>query len=664
MDSGPGSGSGSGAGQKPQENGASYHGQSCEYHSHIPLTFLLQVVHHETPVLVVGAGPAGLIAALQLAENGVPCMLVERNLDTTRWPKMDITNCRSMELFKRLQIDQGLREVEAMMNGWIGLMSGGNAGVPQNYSFDVHFSSGLSDGGERIAKWDLPSPDWWRAHIKAHNDGSMPREPYQRCSQAIFEAWLKPRIQAQPLIESHFGWKFETLAESDAGVECELTDTAGETHRVKAQYVVGCDGAGSRVRKAIGVELIGGPVPAKLYLVHFKSRDLSRIQRQGQFWHIFFTSGHVIISQDEVDTWTAHTPLPLDFDVSTLDPEDTVYRVLGGSRAPWPIAIDEVLVTSTWRPNICIADKYISPRGRVFLSGDAAHQNIPTGGYGMNTAVGDSFDIGWKLAAVLAGHGGPALLQSYEAERRPVAARNIERSGVHWSQHSFYKDLVDRTGDAVTAKTAEGDAVRAQIAAYILAHDGENKDHGIEMGYRYNGSPVVLPDEDATPEPDWTPERYVPSTWPGARAPHVFLQDGTTSVFDLFGRGREFSLVDFTPDGRYIEAFAPPAKKLDIPLKAVHLPDEPHVREVWERDAVLVRPDDHVAWRSSSKTAGGVEKALDVENILAVAVGKGPAGGHPGRNQDDLAAVKENGFTGTIGNVDQDKIEGLAAFQR
>ncbi|KAH0845670.1 2,4-dichlorophenol 6-monooxygenase [Fonsecaea pedrosoi] len=613
------------------------------------------VVHHETPVLVVGAGPAGLITALQLAENGVECMLVERNLDTTKWPKMDITNCRSMELLKRLKVDQGLREV----------------GVPQKYSFDVHFSSGLADG-ERIAKWDLPSPDWWRAQIKAHNDGTMPREPYQRCSQAIFEAWLKPRIQAQPLIDSHFGWKFERLTESDTGVECELTDTSGETHRVKAQYVVGCDGGGSRVRKEIGINLTGGPVPAKLYLVHFKSRDLSRIQKQGQFWHIFFTSGHVIISQDEVDTWTAHTPLPLDFDDSTLDPKEVVYRVLGGSGSPWPIKIDEVLVTSTWRPNIYLADKYISPKGRVFLSGDAAHQNIPTGGYGMNTAVGDSFDIGWKLAAVLSGHGGPTLLQSYEDERRPVAARNIERSGVHWSQHTFYKELVDKTGDAVIAKTAEGDDVRRQIAEYIVAHDGENKDHGIEMGYRYNGSPVIFADDaGTTTEPEWSPERYVPSTWPGARAPHVFLKDGDTSVFDLFGSGKEYSLVDFTPQGRYIGVFESEAKKMGVPLKTIHLPDEPHVRAVWERDAVLVRPDDHVAWRCSQSAGEDDEKKLDVQQILAVVVGKGSSSSSTttvissGGNQDDaLARVKENGFTSTVGNVDHDKVEALGEFQR
>jgi FAD-dependent monooxygenase len=397
-----------------------------------------------------------------------------------------------------------------------------------------------------------------------------------------------------------------------------------------------------------------------MFLVHFKSRDLSRIRRQGQFWHIFFTSGSAIIAQDEVDTWTTHTPVPLDFDTSTLDPKEAVYRVLGGSIRPYPIEIDEILVTSTWRPNICIAEKYISPGGRVFLAGDAAHQNIPTGGYGMNSAVGDSTDIGWKLAAVLSGYGGPALLRSYESERRPVAARNIEQSGVHWQVHSVVWDLVQQTGDAVISRTPEGDDVRAKIAQHVTTFDGENKDHGIELGYRYNGSGVIVPDKDGVKEPEWNRSHYTPSTWPGARAPHVFLKDGNTSIFDLFGTGREFTIVDFSSDARYVKPFEPVAVKLGIPLKTVHLPDEPHVRKVWERDAVLVRPDDHVAWRLPL-SADRLD-AQDVERILSIALGRREI--EPNNGVARQESVKENGFTGTIGNVDQDKVQGFAQFQR
>jgi hypothetical protein len=170
-----------------------------------------------------------------------------------------------------------------------------------------------------------------------------------------------------------------------------------------------------------------------------------------------------------------------------------VYKVLGGSVGPYPIKIDQILVTSTWRPNICIVDKYILPKARVFLSGDAAHHNIPTGGYGMNTALGDSFDIGWKVGAVLAGHGRPALLQSYETERKPVGECNIEHSGVHWTVQSTWWGWC--VTPSTTFQAEGGKELRSRIAEYVLQHDGENKDQGIELGYRYNGSPVIVADE-------------------------------------------------------------------------------------------------------------------------------------------------------------------------
>jgi hypothetical protein len=403
--------------------------------------------------------------------------------------------------------------------------------------------------------------------------------------------------------------------------------------------------------------------PGALFLVHFKSRDLTRLHRQGQFWHIFFSHGCAIIFLDEVDTWTAHMGVGLDTDTSTLDPEEVVYKVLGGSAGPYPIKIDQILVTSSWRPNICLVDKYISPKGRVFLSGDAAHQNIPTGGYGMNTALGDSFDIGWKVGAVLAGYGGPALLQSYETERRPVAERNIEHSGVHWTVQTTWWGWC--ATPSITSQAQDGKELRARIADYVLQHDGENKDQGIELGYRYTGSPVIVADEEGK-EPPWEKSHYIPSTWPGARAPHVFLKDGKTSIFDLFGTGREYSLVDFTNDGRYIRRFAPVAKKLSIPLKTIHLHEEEHARAIWERDAVLVRPDDHVAWRAKLGGTAQELEGLEVENVLLVAVGQqgyGHANGAAGAHHD-ASKPEERAFTGTVGNVNQETVEMRAAFQK
>lgn len=133
----------------------------------------------------------------------------------------------------------------------------------------------------------------------------------------------------------------------------------------------------------------------------------------------------MIISQDEVETWTIHLPIPLDTDWQSMDPKQAIYDALGRLVGPYPIEIDEILVKSMWRPDMCIAESYRPKGKRVFLSGDAAHQNVPHGGYGMNTAIGDSFDLGWKLAVMVKGHGGQHLLDSYKIEWKPVAAHNM-----------------------------------------------------------------------------------------------------------------------------------------------------------------------------------------------------------------------------------------------
>lgn len=397
-----------------------------------------------------------------------------------------------------------------------------------------------------------------------------------------------------------------------------------------------------------------------MHLVHFKSRDLSRLHKQGQFWHIFFTDGSCIIAQDEIDTWTLHRRVPIGTDVSNVDPRETVYMGLGGEHGPFKIDIDEILVTSTWRPNIYLADKYASDRRRVFISGDAAHQNIPTGGYGMNTAVGDSFDIAWKIAAVLAGYGGPGLLDSYEIERRPVGERNIERSGVHFSVHQAYVDWVAKASGRLDTTTSVGQALRDKIRAHVQQHDGENKDHGIELGYRHPESPVIVSDT-STAEPAWNYRDYIPSTWPGVRAPHVFLSDKESSIFDHFGSGAQYTLVDFEADGRHSRVFEDAASKAKVPLKVVHLPTESHVRKIWERDAVLVRPDDFVAWRADA--FGSVLSASQADEVLAIATGRKETSSTSGRN-GILHGVHGTAFTATVGNERHEMVSGLAAFQQ
>lgn len=397
-----------------------------------------------------------------------------------------------------------------------------------------------------------------------------------------------------------------------------------------------------------------------MWLIHFKSRDLARLQSQGQFWHIFFTSGHAIIAQDEVDTWTLHTPIEINAPVDHLDPREAIYKGLGGEMSPFRIQVDEILVTSVWRPMICLAERYASKGGRVFLAGDSAHQNIPTGGYGMNTAVGDSFDIGWKISAVVQGYAGPSLLASYEQERRPVGARNIERSGVHYEVHSTYTQWSRNAPGVITSSTPQGEALRERVAQLVRKQDGENKDHGIELGYRYNNSCVIAStEEEEGDEPEWSERKFVPSTWPGSRAPHVYLRDGKTSIFELFGIGPEFTLVDFTGNAAFVEVFEPAFQARGVPFKKVHLPNETHVRAIWQRDAVLVRPDDHVAWRAAVSTPAA---NVDVDKVLNVVLGVGYQD-QTDRDASPTGAVKKP-FTSTVGLVSVQRVQGLGEFQR
>jgi FAD-dependent monooxygenase len=365
--------------------------------------------------------------------------------------------------------------------------------------------------------------------------------------------------------------------------------------------------------------------PVCAILVHFKSKDLRRLHKHGRFWHIFLTDtsgglGGAVIAQDEVDTWTSHLFLPADGeeDVDLLSSEDVVSRVLGGMYGPFPIKVDKILVRSTWRPVIAVTKTWAGPNNRVFLAGDAAHQNIPTGGYGMNMGIADAFDLGWKLASVINGTGGPALLWSYEMERKPVAERNVARSGDHFQVHAGLKDLLARDGSNprhVDEDTDKGEETRRRVKRHYQEHDGENKDFGIEMGYRYK-SHVIIPDakEMDTTEPSWTPSTYTPTTWPGSRPPHVFLSDGR-AIFDEFGQ--DWTLVTFDGASRAHEHFRTAAARLSVPMKILSLPQEPLARKLYERNLVLVRPDQHVAWR-----ADVLESGDEAEHILQVVTGR------------------------------------------
>ncbi|MCD0448658.1 FAD-dependent monooxygenase [Actinocorallia sp. API 0066] len=510
-------------------------------------------------VLVVGAGPVGMVTALALAGHGIRSVLVDQGSETSVHPKLDYVNARSMEFFRRLGVADDVRA----------------AGVGPEHRADVIWSTGLA--GEPVTVWDLPSVAEERRRIVERNDGTQPAVPGQRISQIELEPVLRAHCRNEPLIDLRCGLRLESLTQDDDTVTSHLVEVMTDDRvALRSRYVIGCDGASSRVRAAVGIGEEGFDVAGLpgAFMIHFRSRDLAGLHRHGRFWH-YFAFRYVIIAQDEVDTWTVHVngTDPAEFDTPPTDPAAFLRETVAAD-----IKIDKVLLTSRWRPGFMIAERYRS--GRVLLAGDAAHRMFPTGAYGMNTGIGDAIDAAWKVAALVRGFGGTGLLDSYDAERRPVGLRNTHTSHRHLNVHLEAGRLL-RDGAPPEA-----------VASFLDARRGENEYRGIELGYRYGDSPVICRED--SPEPSWSPRRYTPTTWPGSRPPSLLLRDGR-QMYDGFGPF--FTLVDFVGDG----SAAPLLDEAAAQGLPVHhtVVDDSHARELWERDLVLLRPDQHVAWRGN-----------------------------------------------------------------
>jgi hypothetical protein len=345
------------------------------------------------------------------------------------------------------------------------------------------------------------------------------------------------------------------------------------------------------VRRTLGIELVGEGTIGHPINMFFRAPNL--IERCGKRPATFF------LGIDETGLWGS---------LRIIDPRNGLWRLMidstDGNATPENVDREfylrralggdfdvEWVDVNIWRRRSALAERY--GQGRVFLAGDAVHQLSPTGGMGMNTGVADAADIGWKLAAVLQGWGGPGLLESYDQERRPVGARAVRMAT--W----FYKNSENFPKGSVKLYDASeaGERYRTELGQQLLAAIGpEFRTVGLQLGYRYENSPICV--ADGTSEQPDDPAEVTPSARPGSRAPHVFLRDGR-SILDLFGRG--FMLLRFSgaPDSH---ALADAARRRRVPLETVAV-DEPEAAVLYERELVLVRPDGHVAWRGDTEPA-------------------------------------------------------------
>jgi 2-polyprenyl-6-methoxyphenol hydroxylase-like FAD-dependent oxidoreductase len=524
-------------------------------------------VNSKTAVLIVGGGPVGLALAVELGWRGIACTLVEQTDGAISTPKMNEVNVRTMEFCRRWGI------AEAVLN----------CPFPADYPVDVVFVTNLA--GYELGR--VPRA----ARNSAQPEPFSPAR-FQVCSQIWFDPILRNFACSMPMAELLYRHRLEGFEQSDAGVAARVVDLAtGASKHIAADYMVGCDGANSAVRAALGIELVGAGTIG--HPVHMFFRTPNLLERFGRAPGTFFfpvDREGVWGSLRVIDPANGLWRLMVDdadgaVTAQTVDREFYLRRAIGRD-------LDvEWLGLSIWHRRSVVAERY--SRGRVFLAGDAVHQLSPTGALGMNSGIGDAVDLGWKLAATIDGWGGPRLLASYDAERRPIGERNVKMAT------KFYHNLEEfgEVDGAIEHDSRAGETLRRRLGERLVRDIGpEFRTIGLQIGYRYEDSPICVADGTAAP-PD-AAETYVPSARPGARAPHAWLGDAR-SVLDLFGRS--FVLLRFA-DAPSCAALQAAAARSGVPLTIVTL-DEPEAAQLYERRLVLVRPDGHVAWRSDSAPA-------------------------------------------------------------
>ena len=532
----------------------------------------------DTQVLIVGGGPTGLTLAIDLALRGVRSMLVEQKDAPAFLPKMERCNARTMEIYRRMGLAERVRA----------------AGLPAHCPMDIFIVFSLVE--PPLVHHAHPSVAEAKARIAKCTDGTLPLEPYQLISQYTLEPLLKSIAETLPAVTVRYGHELLSFTQDRNGVTATVRNTSGATSEITAQYLVGCDGGTSTVRKQLGIALQGDQL-LQLCQALFRCDDLyERIPiGKGRHYHVADDRATQLIVQDSTRHFTLHSIVETEAEMTPMF-EKTIAM-------PLPY---EMINAGMWKQNLLLADRY--GEGRVFLAGDAVHLVIPTGGLGMNSGAGDAIDLSWKLAGTLAGWGGPGLLPSYETERRQIGARNVAASRHATVGRRKWRGAYT---PLIRENTPEGLVAREAFARLADVEQRKASDMiGAELGYRYVDSPLIAAEPGEGPEHKFM--EYVPTTWPGARLPHVWLDDGT-AMQDRIGYGHGYTLLllggthaDASPLARSFATFGAPLQVLEIPDTAP--------RDIYGYDLLLLRPDMHVAWRGNAMHP-------DPEKLAAMATG-------------------------------------------
>ncbi len=524
-----------------------------------------------TDILIIGGGPVGLALAADLGWRGIRCTLVEQGDGTIYHPRANTVNSRTMEFCRRWGVAEEVKQ----------------SGAPPDFPSTILYLTSLQ--GYELARIERPT--------YGGGEGGRQRplltspERSERCNQLFFDPIMRGLAGRMPSVTLRYLCRFESFEQEGSGIVARVRDVASDkVETIAARYLVSCCGGRSSVLKTLGVKWEGEAELDYHLNIFLRTPDLWEQHDKGKAAFYFFVNpvgqNPSLIELDGRDLWR----LGLRLGHERVRPEDVdvpgVIRDVIGSNIHC-----EVISSLPWTQRSIVADKW--QQGPVLLAGDAVHQHGPSGGFGMNTGLGDAVDLGWKLAAMVEGWGGPSLLASYQAERRPVAQRVVAE--VRENQG----EVIDEADVAIiTEPGPRGDAARKRVGEAIVTQRSRvYLSDGIALGYRYDPSPIVA--DDGTPPPRDSVMEYVQTSRPGSRAPHAWLGEGRSTV-DLFGKG--FALLAFGGAAGDAGALSDAARQRGVPL-AVTAIDDAAIAKLYERRLVLVRPDGMVAWRGDQPPA-------------------------------------------------------------
>jgi 2-polyprenyl-6-methoxyphenol hydroxylase-like FAD-dependent oxidoreductase len=534
----------------------------------------------ESDVLIVGAGPVGLTLAIDLAWRGIDVTVVEtRARAAAPEPKCNHVAARTMEIFRRLGVAEKVR----------------NAGLPADYPHDISYRTTFT--GQELTRIRIPC----RRDRFTMTDGpdcNWPTpEPPHRINQIFLEPILFEHAAAQPRIRIINRTSVEDVAVGDTSASALLRNLdSGTVRRSSSRFLVGCDGARSIVRRAIGAKLSGDDVVQRVQSTYIRAPDLVELQRHERAWgtgSINPRRAGMVYAIDGRERWLVHNYMkPGEPDFDSVDRDACIRTILG-------VGADfryDIISKEDWVGRRLIADKF---RDRcAFIAGDAAHIWVPYAGYGMNAGIADAINLSWLLAAHLNGWAPPSILDAYEAERWPITSQVSRFAMSHAEAEIRRRGAVP---DDIEGAGAEGELARREVGR--LAYEINVQQYacaGLNFGTYYDRSPIIA--YDGAEHPAYTMDSYTPSTVPGCRTPHLWCDDGG-SLYDAMGP--EFTLLRIDPSIDTAPLQAAAALKR-VPLAVLDV-EATAARGLYGHRLVLSRPDQHIAWRGNALPSDPVE---------------------------------------------------------